>query len=162
VGPEVFAAALADRRRLKREVVTAELALVWIRSLAESCRDRLANEDLPDALPEPPTGRRHHRRPVGRSAGGARGGSGMRERHDLPGPGPDTGAMTDRPRRHPDDRLVLSCNNCGFARWVTPNEHAAYDREAPAAACADCGHERGWHWFTPRELAWANGNLVAP
>ena len=48
VGPEVFAAAPADRRGLERELETAELALVWLRSLAESCRDRLANEALPD------------------------------------------------------------------------------------------------------------------
>ena len=48
VGPEVFAAVPADRRRLKRELETAELALVWLRSLADSCRDRLANEALPD------------------------------------------------------------------------------------------------------------------
>ena len=39
---------MRSRRHLKREVETAELALVWVRARAESCRDRLANEALPD------------------------------------------------------------------------------------------------------------------
>ena len=46
VGPDVLAAAHADRRGLEREVETAELALVWIRALAAACRDRLDTEDL--------------------------------------------------------------------------------------------------------------------
>jgi hypothetical protein len=51
VGPEVLAAAPADRRSLEHEVETAELALVWIRALAAAWWDRLDNEDLPDAVP---------------------------------------------------------------------------------------------------------------
>ena len=46
--PGAIADGLPDRRSLEREVASAELALVWVRALADACRDRLANEDLPD------------------------------------------------------------------------------------------------------------------
>jgi hypothetical protein len=46
--PGAIADGLPDRRRLEQELAAAELALVWLRALAGACRDRLANEALPE------------------------------------------------------------------------------------------------------------------